>query len=365
MTYARRTLTFVFSLVLVPLLIVGCDSGGSAQEQGSAIQEVRDARDKIIDIRSTIKNDIKPSIENSNPGDNTADAILKQEAGDVIFATYDELESKARTLEDEVKDLESDATAKNLEEAQKAWRDARDPWEASESFLFGPVANAGLDPALDSWPVDETTINSILDGDEDLKSNSTVEGFDDTAHGFHTIEFFLFGPNGNRSASDLSGRKLQYLVTATEVLHGDTEELANGWTDGAQYRSDFVAGSGDFSSKKASLQQLAEGMDIIANEVGSGKIGTPLNEQSIKSIESKYSENSFIDYRNNMKSLKRIYTGDAFGSTGQGLDEIVKEVDSDAHNKLMTQIDDAISALESLDGKTSFRQSVEAEYGGN
>ncbi len=331
MQHARRSLILTFSIALLPLLLVGCDSGGSTPS-GDDLQL---------------------------PGSADPDQILQQEAGGVIATTYSELETKARTLEDEVKDLQNNATSQNLKEAQDAWRDARDPWEASESFLFGPVANAGLDPALDSWPVDETTINSILDGDEDLKDSSVVEGFDDTAHGFHTIEFFLFGPDGNRSASDLTGRKLQYLVTATEVLHGDTEELANAWKNDAQYRSDFVAGSGPFSSKKASLEQLAEGMNIIADEVGAGKIATPLNEQSIKSIESKYSENSFIDYRNNIKSIKRIYTGDAFGSTGQGLDEIVKEVDADAHSTLMTQINDAISKLETLDNNGSFRKAIE------
>ena len=328
MRYTQRTLTLILALAVLPLGLMGCDSGGST---GGGLDLPRNA---------------------------DADKILQQEAGSVISATYSDLESKAQTLQKEVKELQSNTTSQNLKDAQQAWRDTRAPWEASESFLFGPVANAGLDPALDSWPVDETTINGFLGGGVDLTDKSKVEGFNTTAKGFHTIEFFLFGRNGNQSASDLSDRELQYLVTATEVLYGDTEELANAWKDGAQYRSDFVAGSGPFSSKKASLEQLAEGMDIIADEVGSGKIGTPLNEQSIKSIESKYSENSFVDYKNNMKSLKRIYTGDANGTTGQGLDEIVKEVDSEADKTLTTQINDAISKLESLDNKGSFRQAV-------
>jgi len=327
MKYTRHSLFLAVSLALLPLLIVGCDSGGSAQEETTL-------------------------------SDFDTDAILQQAAGN-IFSTYADLESKAQTLEDEVKDLQDNATPENLEEAQQAWVEARNPWEASEGFLFGPVATDGLDPALDSWPVDETTIQNILDGNEDLTDKSVVEGFDDTAHGFHTIEFFLFGPDGNRSASELSGRNLQYLITATEVLHGDTEELANAWDEGAQFRSDFTSGSGPYSGKKASLQQLAEGLNIIANEVGAGKIGTPLNEQSIQSIESKYSENSFSDYASNMRSIKGIYTGDALDRSGPGLDTIVKEIAPDAHDTLMSQIDDAISTLEDLNENTSFRKAVE------
>ena len=34
------------------------------------------------------------------------------------------------------------------------WITAREPWETSEAFLFGPVADKGLDPNMDSWPLD-------------------------------------------------------------------------------------------------------------------------------------------------------------------------------------------------------------------
>jgi len=329
MKYARHFLFLTASLGLLPLLLIGCDSGGSAQEETTL-------------------------------SDFDTDAILQQAAGN-ISTTYTELESKAQTLEDEVKDLRNNPTAQNLSQAQQAWVAARNPWEASEGFLFGPVATEGLDPALDSWPVDETAIEGHLNSSEDLTSTEVVEGFDDTAHGFHTVEFFLFGPNGNRSVSDLEGRMLDYLITATEVLRGDAEELANAWEEGAPFRSNFTSGSGPFSGKKASLQQIAEGLNIIADEVGAGKIGTPLNEQSIQSIESKYSENSFSDYASNMRSIKRIYTGDAdaLGRSGPGLDEVIQAADSDAHETLTTQIDDAISMLETLNQNTSFRKAVE------
>jgi len=327
MKYSRHSLFLAVSLALLPLLLIGCDSGGSAQEETTL-------------------------------SDFDTDAILQQAAGN-ISTTYAGLESEAQTLEDEVKDLRNNPTAQNLSEAQQAWVATRNPWEASEGFLFGPVATEGLDPALDSWPVDETAIEGHLNSSEDLASAEVVEGFDDTAHGFHTVEFFLFGPNGNRSVSDLEGRMLDYLITATEVLRGDTEELANAWEEGAPFRANFTSGSGPFSGKKASLQQLAEGLNIIANEVAAGKIGTPLNEQSIQSIESKYSENSFSDYASNMRSIKGIYTGDALDRTGPGLDTIVQEIAPEANDTMMSRVNDAISTLEDLNQNTSFRKAVE------
>ncbi len=333
MHYARRSLAILALSMVVPLLLVGCDSSGSAQEQ-------------------------------TQLSDFDVDALLQQEAGGVIATTYSNLESEAKTLEEEVKAFQANPTTQTLQDAQQAWIETRDPWEASESFLFGPVAFDGLDPALDSWPADEAEIKSILSGSQDLTSTSVVEGFNTNARGFHTVEFFLFGePNGDRSPSyftsgDNASRKLNYLVTATEVLHGDTEELATAWGSGAQFRSDFTSGSGDYSSKKASLQQLAEGMQIIANEVGANKLGTPINDGDIRNVESKFSGNSFVDFRNNVKSIKRIYTGDAFGDTGKGLDTVIKELDPEAHDQLTTQINDAMMQLGNLNGTTTFRDAV-------
>lgn len=333
--YGQRSLTLLLALVVAPLVLVGCDSGGSGGSGGG------------LDL----------------PGNAEADKILQQEADAVIFGTYSDLEQKAKTLENEVKDLRSNATTENLEEARKAWIDARDPWEASESFLFGPVAFDGLDPALDSWPADESEIDNALNGDKDLTDKSVVDGFSDSAHGFHTVEFFLFGdPNGTRSVSYFTNdeRRLDYLITAAEVLHDDTEDLKNGWKSDASFRSEFVNGSGSFSSKKASLQQLAEGMQIIANEVGANKLGTPINDGTIRNVESKFSGNSFVDFKNNMKSIKRIYTGDVGGNTGQGLDEVIKAVDSDLHDEFMGQIEDAISTLDSESKSTTFRDAVQS-----
>lgn len=39
---------------------------------------------------------------------------------------------------------------------------AREPWEKSEAFLFGPVDAMGLDPNMDSWPLDQASIIQIL-----------------------------------------------------------------------------------------------------------------------------------------------------------------------------------------------------------
>ena len=85
-----------------------------------------------------------------------------------------------------------------FETACNAWITAREPWEESEAFLFGPVDELGLDPNMDSWPLDQNAIVQILnsqkwgdlewsEGDDDAKVESAQN-----VRGFHTLEFLLF-----------------------------------------------------------------------------------------------------------------------------------------------------------------------------
>ena len=94
-----------------------------------------------------------------------------------------------------------------FEACTTAWMNARQPWETSEAFLFGPVATFGLDPNMDSWPLDQTAIVDIMksqkwnslvweDGDDDAKVESAQN-----VRGFHTLEFLIFKNGQPRTIS--------------------------------------------------------------------------------------------------------------------------------------------------------------------
>ena len=74
------------------------------------------------------------------------------------------------------------------------------PWETSEAFLFGPVADKGLDPNMDSWPLDQDGIVQILtsgnysdlnwDGDYDEEDDKIAGA--QALRGYHTLEYLIF-----------------------------------------------------------------------------------------------------------------------------------------------------------------------------
>ena len=102
--------------------------------------------------------------DDPNTTDTNFDAgpLLKNTSENVITVTYHELFINSQTLTTSINALEAAPDASTLEAAREAWRNTRKPWEQSEGFLFGPVSTKGIDPAIDSWPVN--IVDLTLDG---------------------------------------------------------------------------------------------------------------------------------------------------------------------------------------------------------
>lgn len=130
--------------------------------------------------------------------DNTLDAIVDNYVDVVVLPTYKALMDKNTALFSAISTFRSNPSDNNFSAACDAWLIAREPWEKSEAFLFGPVDALGLDPNLDSWPLDQVNIVRILESgnfDELNWSEADDENAQEQAQssrGFHTLEFLLF-----------------------------------------------------------------------------------------------------------------------------------------------------------------------------
>ena len=306
--------------------------------------------------------------ETDEPDDSQAAAfdagtMLNDFANTVVLATYTELDSKAGELLAAVKALAADASQANLEKAQQAWKATRTPWEQSEAFLFGPVDTQGLDPALDSWPVDHVNLQSVLESDDPLTVDF-VSGLEDTQKGFHTIEFLLFRDGDQRKASDLTDRELEYLVSTTENLKASTSQLRLAWAPEGENFSNTVAqagtGSAVYPSQSAAVQEMINGMIVIADEVANGKISDPYNESDTTLVESQFSFNSISDFQDNIRGIQNVYMG-KFMNDGRGLNEFVNSKDADLDARFQQEVQAAIDAIGAI--PDPFRDSITANRG--
>jgi uncharacterized iron-regulated protein len=283
--------------------------------------------------------------------------VLNNLGQNIILETYKALALKAAAMHTAVETLENNPTQANLEAARLAWTAARSPWEQSEGFLFGPVDQEGLDPALDSWPVNVTDLENVLNSSNALTINflSQQEG---TLKGFHTIEFLLWGATGQKQLGSFTTREFEYLTAASGLLAENTGQLYDLWnpTGGNFIANVLNAGNGSaiYISQKSALEEITNALLVIADEVGNGKINDPFSQKDLSLEESRFSANSKADFADNMRSVRNIYTGQ-FGTFGNGnsLSDVIKAKNAAVDTELTAAIETAIQSIEQIPGTFS------------
>lgn len=156
------------------------------------------AQEACSELSVLLKDKVKPACEKLKEA--VLSPVVENYVNVVVLPTYSDLKDKVATLYVKVDALAENPTNQAFKDACDAWISAREPWEKSEAFLFGPVADQGLDPNMDSWPLDQAAIVNILNSGnysqmkwsgnytEDSEAISAAQN----VRGFHTLEFLLF-----------------------------------------------------------------------------------------------------------------------------------------------------------------------------
>ena len=314
----------------------------------------------------------------------------------VVLPTYKNLVDKNTELLKKVNELYLTPSDAAFQAAAEAWLDARQPWETSEAFLFGPVADLGLDPNMDSWPLDQEAIEQILtsDGtfseldwtgdyeeeDEDNPDNSTQHAKDIAAaqsvRGYHTLEYLLFKDGEPRKVADIESKYkanwYRYAVVVAEKLKADSESLYKAWNESygeenVAFATTFKNHSGSYKSVEDCISEICDGCADIANEVGTSKIGDPVDkyeagktEEALYAVESWYSWHSRDDYKNNINSIKNSFYGSLDGSVADNsIAAIVKKHNEEFFKKVDEAINAAYNAIDAI--PQPFRNNINSQ----
>jgi putative iron-regulated protein len=273
-------------------------------------------------------------------------AILTDFSAQVAVPIYTDLAAKASSLYSDVQSLSTSTSQTDFAKAQTDWKGARELYEQSEAHLFGPVATENVDPRIDTWPVNFTDLDQQLASGHAF-TTEYIDGLDDALKGFHPIEYLLFGKNGQKQVSDLTARELEYLLALATNLRDLTAECAAKWTVDGNYSVEVsTAGNGSavYTTQLAAFEEIVSAMASICDEVGNGKLKEPYDARNPALEESPFSGNSIIDFTNNIKGVRNVYTG-KFSTDGHGLDELVKTHNLSLDAEVNQKIDAAITAL--------------------
>jgi putative iron-regulated protein len=304
--------------------------------------------------------------------------IIQNIATNVILKTYQDMAKETATLKVNVNTFAKNPTQENLDKAKTAWRAARVPWESSESFLFGPVDSLGIDPQVDTWPLNRLDLEGVMSSGR-LINLDLVRNLGTNMQGYHTVEYLLFGSgisSNNKAISEFSQVQLDYLVATSTLLAEYSGQLAHAWSTQYNPEDSQSGGYADvisnpslqnpiYSSERAVLEEYIQGMMGILDEVGNGKISDPfgsdINHANVELVESPYSWNSLADFTNNIRSVHSIYTGSYGAHKGAGIKDYVKAKNASLAQRVEFEILKSMQLIQKISGPNQnvpFRQAI-------
>ena len=306
--------------------------------------------------------------------------VIEQYVDHTIAPTYTNLANYTDQLVNELTAFRASHSQGDLNKACETFLAARAWWEKSEAFLFGAASDFGIDPHIDSWPLDVAAFNTMMSNTAQIQAMDSEDGdvyageqLGNALLGFHGIEYILFNNGQVKNASEISDLEMIYAIAVAGDLRNRCFQLEVSWigdkaaqshrdkveelelnstVNGGSYSyGDNLKKAGNpgstYASSVSGLMAIVDGCKTIADEVGTSKIGKPYNGEDPNYIESPYSQKSINDFYDNILSIQNAYYG---GIEGQRNDKLslhtyVKKMD----NKLDNEVEDAINtALEKI-----------------
>lgn len=256
----------------------------------------------------------------------------------VVINIYSNLADKSMELDAAMAAIAADKTDANVAKACELWKSSRQYWEWSEAFLYGAAANYGIDPHIDTWPLDKAALDNLLSSEKMMSDieNTVKNNLNNGLVGYHALEFIIFREGKNRPAANITADELRYAVAVAEDLTVNCCRLEASWAGfdnvdqdkqdiledaeiefpdnfGEQMELAGFAGS-IWKTVTAGSEQIIEGCKTIVDEVGNSKIGRPHTGEDINYIESPHAYNSIQDFEDNIVGVQYALYG-AMGAT--------------------------------------------------
>lgn len=335
-------------------------------------------------------------------------AVAAQYVPGVIYATYGDLAKETGELYDLLAAAAEKGPARlsqgELDAICAKFLQARQSWEESEAFLFGAASDFGIDPHIDTWPLDVDGLATELSNAEKVENLRGEDGIAYAATklgqellGFHGIEFVLFRDGKNRTVSALKAnedheafagktvsgeQELVYAAAVAGDLRDNCYRLCVSWnpdapkayvdrcedlevpttvtgsdlTYGENLLGAAEAGSSYKTWQSAMASILVAGCSNICAEVADVKMGNAHTGEDVNYIESPYSKQSFQDFIDNILSIQYSLYGKA-GATGAQANSLMDFFAAQKYSgtsAIQQALDASLSALRACQAKGAF-----------
>ncbi len=328
----------------------------------------------------------------NNNGTSVTQAAVVERYAALVSASYAETLKTAKALDAAIDAFIEAPSERTLQDAKDAWLAAREPYGRTEAFRFsqGPIDNddgnddimEGPEPLINSWPLDESYIDYVVDGDGNVVNGGIINSPEEfpeidaqalsaanakdsetsIATGYHAIEFLLWGQDlsvdgpGARPYTDyLSGaegtadnpeRRSAYLKAVSRLLVDDLSYVDAAWQAGEDnYRKSFLA-----LPPREALGKVLLGMGSLAGgELSHERMEVAYVNKDQEDEHSCFSDNTLADLRANATSIQNVLLGSYGKVNGPGVIDLVQAKDPQLAQDLRTHIQDALDHINAVE----------------
>lgn len=306
----------------------------------------------LLSCNKSADNNNKPPV---NGFDKTA--MLTSYADQLIIPGYAAMQQKLSALQTATDAFVASPSVSSQASLKTVYTEAHLQYERIACFQFGPAETALLDifmnfsgsldynfntdGELTGFSVDTAAINNNIETGTYNLSAMTRSSF--YAQGFPALNYLLFSPE---AISKMNAKRAAYINAVLARMKSLVDNVSSEW---GSYRSTFI---GNTQTNVGSpigniVNQLAYHMDLLKGP----RIGWPFGKQSGGKIfatkcEAYYAGISATLAVENLRSLKKLYTGNA---SGKGISDYLIALNQAALNTdVLAQFDVAITSLQAI-----------------
>ncbi|MEM1094601.1 MAG: imelysin family protein [Bacteroidota bacterium] len=300
MRFSFRTCRLLL-LLLVPLVLVYCDSAG-----------------------------VDPEPEPPEEPEFDRMAMLANIGNNIVVPAYVSLQASIAALEQATDAFVATPNMGTLATAQDALKATRMAWQDANLFQFGPAESVTLRAALNAYPVDDDRVEAnVSTGNYSLGSIA-----DGAAGGLPTLGYLLHSTTMAdlvalyATDADAEGRRA-YLQDNVDFIKDNVDSVVQQWQEtGGNYIGTFLDSDRAGTDVGSALGMIINAMSLHYERfLRDGKIGIPAGVRSAgiprpTATEALYGGYSAELARANLEAVERLFLGIGLdGTDGIGLDD--------------------------------------------
>jgi predicted lipoprotein len=251
-----------------------------------------------------------------------------------IIPRYAAMQTEAQTLKDSADvfcallSASTSPSNADLITLQQSWQRFNGAWQQIQWLKVGAVVEDDRLLRIQLWPDENDAVSRGVDAliaEQFVITAQYVSGENLGAQGIPALEYLLFSEASSDSLLTATDRQKRCEVSsaiAQNLLNMSTDITADWQATGGNYRAEFVAGTGDFTSVKNALEELTTNWLQHIEIVEDTKLNEVLGVSSpgkARDAEHYLSDKSLASISINIHSFLSIYTND----DGLGFDSIL------------------------------------------